>query len=189
MPLAVAKATGVYPATFRERVVPAEKPANPLFLCCAPGRSQGRSGAVRWSGGLSRRPNGSRTVRPPSRWRVPQTANPGRLPCQGPPYLAVARQRPQTDTDISNTPPDDAPRSSRAFCRLASFELIYKSTSSRPRALTSRQRRSHHRPHVGRASHALRLRSVHPLGLKPIALTTLGIWFSFFSFCDPIFTR
>ena len=102
MPLAVAKATGVYPATFRERVVPAEKPANPLFLCCAPGRSQGRSGAVRWSGGLSRRPNGSRTVRPPSRWRVPQTANPGRLPCQGPPYLAVARQRPQTDTDISN---------------------------------------------------------------------------------------
>ena len=27
MPLAVAKATGVYPATFRERVVPAEKPA------------------------------------------------------------------------------------------------------------------------------------------------------------------
>ena len=102
VPLAVAKATGVYPATFRERVVPAEKPANPLFLCCAPGRSQGGSGAVRWSGGLSRRPNGSRTVRPPSRWRVPQTANPGRLPCQGPPYLAVARQRPQTDTDISN---------------------------------------------------------------------------------------
>ena len=102
MPLAVAKATGVYPATFRERIVPAEKPQTHFFLCCAPGRSQGRSGAVRWSGGLSRRPNGSRTVRPPSRWRVPQTANPGRLPCQGPPYLAVARQRPQTDTDISN---------------------------------------------------------------------------------------
>ena len=126
VPLAVAKATGVYPATFRERVVPAEKPANPLFLFCAPGRSPGRLGDVRWSGGLSRRPNGSRTVQPPSRWRVPQTANPGRLPCQGPPYLAVARQRPQTDIDISNTPPDDAPRSSRAFCRLASFELIYQ---------------------------------------------------------------
>ena len=156
--------------------MPAEKPANPLFLFCAPGRSPGRLGDVRWSGGLSRRPNGSRTVQPPSRWRVPQTANPGRLPCQGPPYLAVARQRPQTDIDISNTPPDDAPRSSRAFCRLASFELIYQSTSSRPRALTSRQRRSHHRPHVGRASHALRLRSVHPLGLKPIALTrTAGL--------------
>ena len=100
--MAVAKATGVYPATFRERVVPAEKPANPLFLFCAPGRSPGRLGEVRWSGGLSRRPNGSRTVQPPSRWRVPQTANPGRLPCQGPPYLAVARQRPQTDIDISN---------------------------------------------------------------------------------------
>ena len=101
--LAVAKATGVYPATFRERVVPAEKPTNPLFLFCAPGRSPGRPGDVRWSGGLSRRPNGSRTARPPSRWRVPQTANPGGLPCQGPPYLAVARQRPQTDIDISNT--------------------------------------------------------------------------------------
>ena len=146
-----------------------KKPASPLFLFCAPGRSPGRLGDVRWSGGLSRRPSGSRTVRPPSRWRVPQTANPGRLPCQGPPYLAVARQRPQTDIDVSDTPPDDAPRSSRAFCRLASFELIYQSTSSRPRALTSRQRRSHHRPHVGRASHALRLRTVHPLGLKPIA--------------------
>ena len=36
VPLAVAKATGVYPATFRERVVPAEKPANPLFsLLCS----------------------------------------------------------------------------------------------------------------------------------------------------------
>ena len=79
-----------------ENVLCQRKNRQALFssLCCAPGRSQGRSGAVRWSGGLSRRPNGSRTVRPPSRWRVPQTANPGRLPCQGPPYLAVARQRP-----------------------------------------------------------------------------------------------